>query len=160
MKKTPLKRPNKKKFTPQEKLVNAFAALVFGVALIWIVMLAYQNFGSADRAKTSHSTLPEITDTLAHRKVCMVDDVYQGDYPTIATIIAGETYYGCDQKAIHDLIVKNDLRTAIDPVSKKRLNKASAVIAIHPDKDGKVLYFESKATYKDYINTLAADPKK
>ena len=92
----------------------------------------------------------------------MIEDVYQGDFKTLSISMINKTYYGCSPKATKDLAADSTNRFAIDPISKRKVDKATAVIALHPDKNGKVLYFESKATHNKYVSVLKAqkDEKK
>lgn len=86
--------------------------------------------------------------------------LFLSDSPSLAVSINNKPYYGCSAKANHDLATTDSLRLAIDPVIKKKVDKATAIIAIHPDKDGKVIYFGSKDTYNKYLNVLTKENEK
>ena len=123
--------------------------------MVFIVFMTANNTAHNDDGNDSYlASLPAQEDTIAHNKICMVDDIYQGDYPTINFSLANKTYFGCDAKAIQSLTTNADLRSAIDPVTHRKIDKASAVIAIDPKRDGKVLYFESMQTFTQYLNAL------
>ena len=81
------------------------------------------------------------------KKVCMVNNqVFDKDQ--IPITVDGKTYYGCCEMCKERLAKDAAARTAVDPVTGKPVDKATAVIAAMPD--GKVLYFESQETYEKY----------
>lgn len=81
------------------------------------------------------------------KKVCMVNNqVFEKDQIPVA--VEGKTYYGCCEMCKERLAKDAAARTAVDPVTGKPVDKATAVIAAMPD--GKVLYFESQETYERY----------
>jgi YHS domain-containing protein len=136
-------------------LINTFAIVLFGGAFMWMGIIVYNETTGEKKMKDSYlASLPDVNDTIAHSKVCMVDDIFQGDFPSVPVSINNKTYYGCSQKANRDLSTIDSLRSAIDPISKARVDKATAIIGIHPDKDGKVIYFGSKLTFDKYIGVV------
>jgi YHS domain-containing protein len=81
------------------------------------------------------------------RKVCMVNNqVFEKDQ--IPVTVEGKTYYGCCEMCTERLSKDAAIRSAVDPVSGKPVDKATAVIGALPD--GKVLYFESETTFGQY----------
>jgi YHS domain-containing protein len=81
------------------------------------------------------------------KKVCMVNNaVFEKDQIPIA--VEGKTYYGCCEMCKERLAKDAEARTGVDPVTGKKVDKATAVIAALPD--GTVLYFESEETFKKY----------
>lgn len=82
-------------------------------------------------------------------KVCMVTNML---FPRtqIPVAHAGKTYYGCCENCKKTLSEDSASRSAVDPVSGKSVDKASAVIAARDD--GSVVYFESKKTFETYKN--------
>jgi len=62
--------------------------------------------------------------------------------------VDGKTYYGCCQACYS--MLKNDAkaRRAVDPVSGKQVDKATAVIGSLPN--GKVFYFENESSFTSY----------
>jgi YHS domain-containing protein len=146
-------KPTKKKWG--DVVITIFTIVLFGGAFVWMFLSIYNQEKADAKADAAYrASLPALSDTIPHSKVCMVDDVFQGDYPTLATSVGRKTYYGCSAKATRDLVAMDSLRTAIDPISKVKVDKASAIIAIHPDKDGKVMYFRSKETFSKYLGAL------
>lgn len=81
------------------------------------------------------------------KKVCMVNNM-AFDKDQIPTKVEGHTYYGCCPMCKEKLEKDASLRSAVDPVSGKTVDKATAVIAAQAD--GKVLYFESQETLAKY----------
>ena len=118
------------------------------------VIIYNETTSEKDSKEQYIASLPSLTDTIPHSKICMVDDIFQGDFPSTPVSINNKTYYGCSQKATRDLTTVDSLRMAIDPMSKEKVDKATAIVAIHPDKDGKVMYFGSKDTYNKYLAVL------
>lgn len=150
-----VKKPGKKtKF--EERFINILAIVLLGGILVVIAYMMTQMRGQHNNENDQyHSSLPSQTDTLIHSKICMVDDSYQGNYTILPVTLSGKTYYGCDVKATQALSSKQHVRFAIDPVTKRKVDKASAIIGLHPRRDGKVLYFESKETFTRYLNALS-----
>lgn len=85
-----------------------------------------------------------------NEKVCMVNDKFMS-VKQIPIAVDGITYYGCCQncvKKIQDNL--GDVRYSKDPISGKKVDKASAII-VQNKEDGTVQYFESKASAKGYM---------
>jgi len=81
------------------------------------------------------------------KKVCMVNNqVFEKDQ--IPVQVGGKTYYGCCEMCKERLAKDAEARTGVDPVTGKKVDKATAVIAAQTD--GSVLYFESEATLAKY----------
>lgn len=80
-------------------------------------------------------------------EVCMVNDIHF-NRPQIPVNFAGKTYYGCCEMCKTTLATQASSRMAIDPISKKGIDKASAVIGAKAD--GSVVYFENKKNFDKY----------
>jgi YHS domain-containing protein len=81
------------------------------------------------------------------KRVCMMNNsVFPKDQ--IPVVVGGKTYFGCCEMCKERLANDPSVREAVDPVSKKKVDKASAVIGVRAD--GTVLYFESEKTYRDF----------
>lgn len=109
----------------------------FGIVFFTALMVL---FGGGAYAKETLQVVP-------NKKVCMVTNML---FPRdqIPVQHAGKTYYGCCENCKKTLAEDASARMAIDPISKKPVDKASAVIAARPD--GSVIYFESQANLKKY----------
>jgi YHS domain-containing protein len=81
------------------------------------------------------------------QNVCMVTDVHFAK-KQIPIAVDGKTYYGCCEMCKKTLGTDSKVRAAIDPVTKKPVDKAKAVIAARADNS--VLYFESEKTFQEY----------
>ena len=81
------------------------------------------------------------------RYVCMINN-QSFNKEQIPVKVDGKTYYGCCQMCEAKLKSDPASRIAIDPVSGKEVDKATAVIGTSPD--GTVYYFESEKNLKAY----------
>lgn len=72
--------------------------------------------------------------------------------PQLPIEIKGKTYDGCCEMCQGMLAKDAKQRTAIDPVSKKKVDKATAVIGVGANNG--VLYFESEANLQKYNDSL------
>jgi len=111
--------------------------LALGVAVL--MMAAF--------ALAGEETAKPVLKVVEAKKVCMVNNqLFEKDQIPIA--VEGKTYYGCCEMCKERLAKDAAARTALDPVTGKKVDKAKAVIAAQPD--GKVLYFESEKTLAEY----------
>ncbi|WP_276374252.1 hypothetical protein [Chryseolinea sp. H1M3-3] len=153
-----VKKIARKKGKVEEWLINILAIVFLGAGFAVIAYMSTRTGGEHVKDEDQYlASLPPEKDTIAHNKICMVDDIYQGDYPTLTVALSNKTYYGCDAKATQDLLNKQELRFAIDPLTKRKIDKASAFIGLNPKKDGKVLYFESKETFTQYLHSPSGE---
>ena len=81
------------------------------------------------------------------KTVCMVNEMAMGK-DQIPVEVEGKTYYGCCDMCKKALADNAEKRVAIDPVSGKQVDKATAVIA--SQEDGRVFYFENEASLAKY----------
>lgn len=97
------------------------------------------------QAAATRASLTRITDPST---VCMVNDQHMGT-AQIPVQVEGKTYYGCCQMCEARLNQDAQVRLGRDPVTKRSVDKASAVLA--KDASGKILYFESEDTFGSYV---------
>ncbi len=120
-------------------LKTAWVALVASVIVVflgWTVPVAAQMMSAQGGLQI-----------VANQKVCMVTNmVFPRDQ--IPVKHAGKTYYGCCENCKKTLGEDAASRTAIDPISKKSVDKATAVIAARDD--GSVIYFENQANFNKF----------
>lgn len=90
-----------------------------------------------------------IGDIVPSDLVCMVNNEYMGK-KQIEVDFEEKIYYGCCQMCKERIPTDESVRMAIDPHSKKQVDKATALIAVTGN-HGEVSYFENKATYTNYI---------
>ena len=115
--------------------------LVTTLALAALLLVAW-----APEVSAAGETTPVLKRVEA-KKVCMVNNaVFEKDQIPIA--VEGKTYYGCCDMCKERLAKDAEARTGVDPVTGKKVDKATAVIAALAD--GTVLYFESEETFKKY----------
>jgi len=106
------------------------------------------NMGDAPAAQTSG----KLTKVESAKRVCMVTNKAFPD-DQIAVEVEGKTYYGCCEMCKGRLTSDAKLRSAVDPVSQKPVDKAVAVIAA--DSKGKVFYFENEENLAAYNAKVA-----
>jgi YHS domain-containing protein len=78
---------------------------------------------------------------------CMVNNQFMGR-PQIPVQVGGKTYFGCCAMCKDRLANDASARTAVDPVSKRPVDKSTAVIARLDS--GALVYFESEANLAAY----------
>jgi YHS domain-containing protein len=100
-----------------------------------------------ERPRSPAPAGPVVLQRVDATKVCMVNDHFMAA-AQIPVAVEGKTYYGCCPMCERRLREQPDSRFGIDPVSKKRVDKAGAVIG--KLESGKVLYFESEQTFRAY----------
>ena len=81
------------------------------------------------------------------KKVCMVNNNFMGK-DQIPVQVSNKTYYGCCEMCKGTLKSSAEHRSAIDPISKKTVDKAKAYIGMKSD--GSVVYFENKKNFKKF----------
>lgn len=70
------------------------------------------------------------------------------DKPQIPVRIKGRTYYGCCSMCKHLLQTDASQRSAIDPISKKKVDKSKAIIG--RGSNDAVVYFQNDADLQEY----------
>lgn len=116
-------------------------------ALLGVLVMLTATTAMADSSATSAASLQRVPSD----HVCMVNDTR---FPAkqIPVDVAGKTYFGCCEMCKGRLATDAAVRNAVDPVSGKPVDKATAVIGALPD--GKVLYFESEQHLETYRSRL------
>jgi YHS domain-containing protein len=105
-------------------------------ALLFTLLLATAVFADNDAKPSGKLTRVET------KTVCMINEHAMGK-DQIPIEIDGRTYYGCCDMCKQALANDATKRVAVDPVSGKQVDKATAVIA--SQEDGRVFYFENEA---------------
>lgn len=89
----------------------------------------------------------EALEIVPNQKVCMVTNmVFPRDQIPVKQ--GGKTYYGCCENCKKSLAEDASSRVAVDPVSGKSVDKATAVIAAR--EDGSVIYFQNKKNFEKF----------
>lgn len=120
--------------------VAAFVVVMIGAAPV----IAEGTRAASRSSRPATAAVQVVKDPAS---VCMMNDRVMG-VPQIPVVVEGKTYYGCCAMCKERLANDPAARTASDPVTGRRVDKAKAVIAQRPD--GSVLYFESTATLRRY----------
>ena len=89
--------------------------------------------------------------------VCMINN-QRFNKEQIPVAVGNRTYYGCCQMCKDKLRNDPRSRAAIDPVSKKKVDKAAAVIGV--DADGSAYYFENAENLKQFNSGSKSSGKK
>ena len=132
-------------FAEKEKRSHFMATLV--LIIFSFGLFAHESSAASQKANTIPGKAPGKVKRVEAPKVCMVNDaVFPNDQ--IPVPVNGRTYYGCCEMCKGRLSDDPEVRRAIDPVSKQPVDKALAVIGAKPD--GKVIYFESEKTLRQY----------
>jgi YHS domain-containing protein len=118
------------------------AALVFVAALLTALAPALAADGKAGNEPTA-AAITQVEPS----KVCMVNNQFMGK-DQIPVEVEGRTYYGCCNMCKERLTKDSASRSAVDPVSGKTVDKATAVIGAQSD--GSVLYFENEENLASY----------
>lgn len=79
--------------------------------------------------------------------VCMVNNQFMGR-PQIPVTVNDKTYYGCCEMCKGRLANDPASRTAVDPVSQRSVDKATAIIG--RGEDGTAMYFENEQNLVAY----------
>jgi len=79
--------------------------------------------------------------------VCMVNDAFY-DKKQVHVQVDGKDYYGCCEMCKERLAQEVSLRVAVDPVSGKEVDKATAVIGA--DSYKRVFYFENENNLRKF----------
>jgi len=120
-----------------------------GVALL---CAALSSLAAGGLSAATDAGAAKVTRVAEAKKVCMVNNrVFDKDQVPVE--IEGKTYYGCCEMCKQALKTKPELRSAVDPVSGKAVDKATATIGAQAD--GTVLYFENE----DNLERFAAQGK-
>ena len=112
------------------------------VALLFALLL----FSTAAFAQEDAKPSGKLT-RVETKMVCMINEHAMGK-EQIPIEIEGRTYYGCCDMCKKALAADAAKRVAVDPVSGKQVDKATAVIA--KQEDNRVFYFESEESLAKY----------
>jgi YHS domain-containing protein len=111
------------------------------------LIVALSIVAASALASAKAESRPALTPVKARNLVCMVNDMYMGK-EQIPVEVSGKTYYGCCPMCKERLEKNPEARSAVDPVSGKKVDKATAVIGRAAD--DAVVYFETAANLAAY----------
>jgi hypothetical protein len=125
--------------------------LILTGVIVVLALLTYFGYPVIKNQANKNSLNDMYNQKLPINKVCMAGDEIK--FKVIHPVkIEGNTYWACCNKCearLHNNL--NDVRYATDPFSKKKINKADAVVVQNPTKKGRVLFFETYKNYEKYI---------
>ncbi len=125
----------------KKTLQNKPLMTLFFIGTLFLVASPFQVAASDKHPVTSLVRLKA-------QYVCMVNDEGYKKAQT-PVVVDGKTYYGCCKMCELQLKKNPSVRFAVDPVSGKRVDKATAVIGMTPD--GRVHYFENEAHFATFL---------
>jgi len=117
-----------------------FLRLIKYAAILLLVPLAIWGIVEAGRSE------PALI-RIASSNTCMGSNQAQEKAQDYA-IIDGKPYYGCTDMCIVNLRQNAGFRYGRDPVSGKKVDKATAIVGAR--KNGQLLYFESEKNFLTY----------
>ena len=88
---------------------------------------------------------------VTNNEVCMVNNIHMGK-KQMEVPFEGKMYYGCCNMCVERISNEESVRTAVDPHTGKKIDKASAYI-ISLNEEGNVAYFESEENYLNFIKS-------
>jgi YHS domain-containing protein len=123
------------------------------VLSFFLFVLVLAGYAQVEGAATTSTPLKKVDP----KKVCTVmDRVFSQDLTPVE--VKGHTYYSLCGMCSDQLKQDAAARTAVDPVTGKKVDKATALPAA--DRDGAVYYFESSKTLEQYQSGKRAPAKK
>ena len=108
------------------------------------------------KAPTADTTPLGVLTRVDRDRICMVNNKLF-DRPMIPVDYQGRTYYGCCSMCEEMLTQDARHRTALDPVTRKPVDKATALVAATADR--RVLYFESERSFEELRTFLEASAR-
>lgn len=127
------------------------ALTIFSFCLIAVSTLLLQHVYADDSNRsTAEKQSQSVITPIDSKYVCMIND-QSFNKEQIPVEIDGKTYYGCCQMCEAKLKSDPSSRNAVDPVSGRQVDKATAVIGTTPD--GTVYYFESDENVKAFTTS-------
>jgi YHS domain-containing protein len=136
----------------RRRLFPALAVVLVMIAIPAATARAHDQHGSAAATEEAGDKVVAVESNM----VCMINDRSMAN-EQIPVPIEGRTYYGCCSMCKERLEKSEESRSAIDPVSGKKVDKARAFIGALPG--AAVLYFEDEANFHKYnAGARAAEP--
>jgi YHS domain-containing protein len=138
--------------------VKTFKALFLGTAMSLCVIAAAAlstTLFAAPKGQSGQQKGQGLVQVEA-KYVCMINN-QRFNKEQIPIAVGNRTYYGCCQMCKDKLRNDPRSRAAIDPVSKKKVDKATAIIGV--DDDGSAYYFENAENLKQFKQGSRASGK-
>lgn len=125
----------------------ALASLALTGCMSSAVARSSESVGQDPAASATHLAQPPAVTRVEPSLVCMVNNQFMGK-PQIPVDVGGKTYFGCCEMCKARLANDPAARTAVDPTTGAKVDKAVAVIG--RDSAGAVHYFENEANLMRY----------
>ncbi len=117
----------------------------------WLLALAFLALALPALASPALASEDrEAMEVVDSEYVCMVNDAVY-DKKQVHVQVEGKDYYGCCEMCKERLAKDAALRVAVDPVSGKEVDKATAVIGA--DSYKRVFYFENAKNFEKFKET-------
>lgn len=131
------------------KQINRFILSIV-VLISAMSLISAQEKSTDDKNQTAD--LPVIRKVEA-KFVCMgMGNNRVFDRELIPAVVDGKTYYGCCEGCQATLLSDSSSRVAIDPISGKKVDKATATIGAL--REGEVNYFENEENMQKFGNLI------
>jgi YHS domain-containing protein len=128
--------------------VKTFKALSLSIAMsLCVIAAALSTTLSAAPQGQSDQPKGQGLVQVESKYVCMINN-QRFNKEQIPVAVGNRTYYGCCEMCKSKLRNDPRSRVAIDPVSKKKVDKAAAIIGV--DADGSAYYFENAENLKQF----------
>jgi YHS domain-containing protein len=142
--------PSGQSYQPRKgDFVKTFKALFLSIAMSLCVIAAAAlstTLFAAPQGRSEQQKGQGLVQVEA-KYVCMINN-QRFNKEQIPVAVGNRTYYGCCQMCKDKLRNDPRSRAAIDPVSKKKVDKATAIIGV--DADGSAYYFENAENLKQF----------
>lgn len=146
---------NKKKIVKMKRLTLILGAIT-AVMISAMFVTACESKAKGEKSKASVTEAQKqqniainLEAKIPSNLVCMVNNAYMAK-KQIPVEFEGKTYYGCCNMCVDKINNNREVRYAIDPVTGKEVDKATAFIALAANSSEDVLYFESEETFKNF----------
>ena len=123
-----------------------FQSIAMGFCIIAAVATLSTGLSAAPQGQSEQPKEQGLVQVEA-KYVCMINN-QRFNKEQIPVAVGNRTYYGCCEMCKTALRNDPKSRMAIDPVSKKKVDKATAIIGV--DDDGSAYYFENAENLKQF----------
>ena len=133
-----------------------FLSIVMSFCIIAAIATLPTSLSAAPQGQSAQPKEQGLVQVEA-KYVCMINN-QRFNKEQIPVAVGKLTYYGCCEMCKDKLRNDAKSRAAIDPVSKKKVDKATAVIGV--DADGSAYYFENVENLKQFNPSSKSPGKK
>jgi YHS domain-containing protein len=150
------KRVNTCSKSNQEKtkdfVLNSFAIIALAIPFTLSILDIYEvEKEELENKEAYEASMPKTDVLIEPSKICMAKNEFMGGDDQTLLAILDKKYFACSAQCIRTLQINEKDRFAIDQISKMQVDKSHAFICMHPNRSGKVCYFESKDNYLAFL---------